>query len=69
MCNSYIGMSWEQSGRRWQMLRRYGGEYRKACRILVWRDRASDVVCTAVARWMGGSEVEDGRLPCWEEME
>jgi hypothetical protein len=52
------------------MLRRCGGgEYRKAYRVLVRRDRASDVVWTAVARWMGGSEVEDGRLPCWEEME
>jgi hypothetical protein len=69
MCNSYIGMAWEQSGRLWQMLRRCGGEYRKAYRVQVRRGRASDLVWTAVARWMGGSEVEDGRLPCWEEME
>jgi hypothetical protein len=48
-----IGLSWEQGRRLWQLLRRCGGEYRRAYRVLVRVGRASGGVSLAVARWMG----------------
>ena len=68
ICVSYIGISWEPGRRLWQLLRSCSGEYGTAYRGLVRVGRASGGVWLAVARWMGGSEVEDGRLPSWEGM-
>jgi hypothetical protein len=68
ICVSYIGISWEPGRRLWQLLRSCGGEYGTAYRGLVRVGRASGGVWLVVARWMGGSEVEDGRLPSWEGM-
>jgi hypothetical protein len=68
ICVSYIGILWEPGRRLWQLLRSCSGEYRTAYRGLVRVGRASGGVWLAVARWMGGSEVEDGRLPSWEGM-
>jgi hypothetical protein len=66
----YRGIGWSrETGWLWQVVRWCGGEYRMEHVGMVRAGITSGMAWAAVARWMGGGEVDDGRLPSWEEME